>query len=60
MAEMLMQGFAAVMNVPCMLLVFAGVAIGIIFGAIPGMSATMAIAFSHASLAMSAMPLVTS
>ena len=44
MAEMLMQGFAAVMNVPCMLPVFAGVAIGIIFGAIPGMSATMAIA----------------
>lgn len=42
--EMLIQGFAAVAAIDCLLLIFAGVSVGIIFGAIPGMSATMAIA----------------
>ncbi len=41
---MLATGAAAVLNLTCILLILAGVAIGIVFGAIPGMSATMAIA----------------
>lgn len=41
---MLTQGFAAIANPECVLLILAGVTVGIVFGAIPGMSATMAIA----------------
>lgn len=39
----LIQGFAALASPTLILLMFAGVIIGIIFGAIPGLSATMAI-----------------
>ncbi len=44
MAELFALGFSAVMNVQCLVLILLGVAVGIVFGAIPGMSATMAIA----------------
>ena len=44
----MLQSFAigaqAVFNPECMMLIVAGVVIGIIFGAIPGLSATMALA----------------
>lgn len=41
---MLLEGFASVFNITTMALVLGGVILGIIFGAIPGMSATMAVA----------------
>jgi len=41
---MLITGLLAVLNIQTLLLIFLGVAIGIIFGAIPGMTATMAVA----------------
>jgi putative tricarboxylic transport membrane protein len=44
MIEMLVSGFAAVLNPGTVLFIFSGVVIGIIFGAIPGLTATMAIA----------------
>lgn len=42
--EQLMNGFLLLINVKIILLMFIGVVVGIIFGAIPGLSATMAIA----------------
>lgn len=39
----LLSGFAALMSIKLWVLMFVGVTIGIIFGAIPGLSATMAI-----------------
>ena len=44
MLSLIVSGFASVMNLPCILLIFGGTALGIIFGAIPGLSATMAVA----------------
>lgn len=41
---MMMSGFLAVCEPYTILLIFAGVVLGIVFGAIPGLSATMAIA----------------
>lgn len=42
--ELIAQGFASVCTPLSILLIFACVAIGIVFGAIPGLSATMAVA----------------
>lgn len=44
MLDLIAAGFAAVLNIQCILLMAAGVVMGIIFGSIPGLSATMAIA----------------
>lgn len=41
---MIISGFLSVLNAYCIALIFAGVVIGIIFGALPGLTATMAIA----------------
>lgn len=41
---MILQGFAAIMNPACMGLIIVGTIVGIIFGALPGLTATMAIA----------------
>lgn len=41
---MIIEGFAAIMNPVCLLMILAGTAIGIIFGALPGLTSTMAIA----------------
>ena len=41
---MIVSGFLSVFNGYCIALIFAGVVIGIIFGALPGLTATMAIA----------------
>lgn len=43
MLEMMLSGFASIFTVECMLLILAGVAVGLVFGAIPGLSTTMAI-----------------
>ena len=40
---MLLNGFASLLSLEMILLMFGGVIVGIIFGAIPGLSATMAI-----------------
>lgn len=42
--ELILVGFASILNLSSFLLIFAGVAIGIVFGAIPGLTATMALA----------------
>lgn len=42
--EMLLQGIQMIFTPGCLLIMFLGVAVGIVFGAIPGLSATMAIA----------------
>lgn len=42
--DMLVTGFSSIMNLYTLFLILGGVAIGIVFGAIPGMTATMAIA----------------
>ena len=44
MLGMLVSGFGAVANPLSLLFIFCGVLVGIIFGAIPGLTATMAIA----------------
>jgi putative tricarboxylic transport membrane protein len=44
MLELLQQGFGAVFSLHIMLLMVIGVAVGIVFGAVPGLSATMAVA----------------
>ncbi len=44
MTELLISGFAAVLNPVTILFIFTGVVLGIVFGAIPGLTATMAIA----------------
>jgi putative tricarboxylic transport membrane protein len=44
MLEMISSGFSAIANIETILLIFGGTVLGIIFGAIPGLSATMAIA----------------
>ena len=45
MVDMFVQGFSTVMLDPvCMLLIFFGTGLGIVFGAIPGLTATIAIA----------------
>lgn len=41
---MILEGFAAVMNPSCLMFIIAGTIIGIIFGALPGLTSTMAIA----------------
>ena len=40
---MLLNGFTSLLSLEMILLMFGGVIVGIIFGAIPGLSATMAI-----------------
>lgn len=42
--EMLLYGFSIIANVQCLLLIILGVATGIVFGSIPGLTATMALA----------------
>ncbi len=44
MLELLQQGFGAVFSLNIMVLMLGGVAVGIVFGAVPGLSATMAVA----------------
>src|SRR5665648_351741 len=44
MIQMLLEGGALVLNPECITLILLGVIIGIIFGAIPGLSVTMAVA----------------
>ncbi len=44
MFDMFVVGFAAIMSVKTILLIALGVVVGIIFGAIPGLTATMAVA----------------
>ncbi|MGI5987926.1 MAG: tripartite tricarboxylate transporter permease [Dysosmobacter sp.] len=44
MLELIAIGFQEIMNPMCLALIFGGTMLGIIFGAIPGLSATMAIA----------------
>ncbi|MGE4283075.1 MAG: tripartite tricarboxylate transporter permease [Clostridia bacterium] len=44
MLEFFINGFGAILNPGNMLIIFLGVAIGIIFGAIPGLTSTMAVA----------------
>jgi putative tricarboxylic transport membrane protein len=44
MLELLQYGFGAVFSLNIMLLMVIGVAVGIVFGAVPGLSATMAVA----------------
>lgn len=44
MFELMIAGFSQVLNLNCMILIVIGVAVGIIFGAIPGLTATMAVA----------------
>ena len=44
MFDLLIQGFAAVLSLKIFALMTAGVAVGIVFGAVPGLTAVMAIA----------------
>lgn len=44
MFDMLLHGFGAVLSLDILLLVTLGVAVGIVFGAVPGLTAVMAIA----------------
>ncbi|MGE4284727.1 MAG: tripartite tricarboxylate transporter permease [Clostridia bacterium] len=44
MFELFVVGFASVLNLKIMFLIILGVGVGIVFGAIPGMTATMAVA----------------
>jgi putative tricarboxylic transport membrane protein len=44
MLELLQQGFGAVFSLHILMLMAVGVAMGIVFGAVPGLSATMAVA----------------
>ncbi|MDQ0338112.1 putative tricarboxylic transport membrane protein [Caldalkalibacillus uzonensis] len=44
MLEMLLEGFATVFTLNTLLLVLVGVVLGLVFGSIPGLTATMAIA----------------
>ena len=44
MMDLIAVGFQEILNPTCLLLIFGGTMLGIIFGAIPGLSATMAIA----------------
>ena len=44
MIENLLIGFGNIMNIPTLLIMLGGVTLGIIFGAMPGLSAAMAVA----------------
>ena len=44
MFHLILTGFIEILNPQCLLLIAAGVLLGIVFGSIPGLSATMAIA----------------
>ena len=44
MFELLLNGFGAVFSLNILVLVTVGVAVGIVFGAVPGLTAVMAIA----------------
>src|SRR5690625_4763350 len=44
MLESILTGFSSVLTLPNILLIIVGVTIGVIFGSIPGLSATMAVA----------------
>nr|WP_106783021.1 tripartite tricarboxylate transporter permease [Lysinibacillus timonensis] len=44
MIEMLVEGFAGVFNLTTILLILGGTILGLIFGSIPGLTATMAVA----------------
>ena len=52
MLDLLQQGFGAVFSLNIMLLMLGGVAVGIVFGAVPGLSATMAVALCLPSRSM--------
>ena len=41
---MVLEGLMGILNVTCLMTMFAGTFVGIVFGAIPGLSATMAVA----------------
>ena len=41
--ELIINGFASIASLPCLIYICAGTAIGIIFGAIPGLTGTMAL-----------------
>lgn len=41
--QLFIDGFIAILNLPCLAFICAGTAIGIIFGAIPGLTGTMAL-----------------
>ncbi len=54
MLSSIAAGMLAVLNPMCLFLILGGVAVGIIFGSIPGLSATMAVAlFLPVSFSMS-------
>ena len=44
MFEMLLAGFTSILSIKIILLILAGVTLGLVFGSIPGLTATMAIA----------------
>ena len=44
MIELFAQGFAAILQPECLVLILAGTAVGILFGAVPGLSSVMAVA----------------
>ncbi len=44
MFDLFLQGFGAIMEPYCLFLILAGTAVGILFGAVPGLSAVMAVA----------------
>ena len=44
MLDMIMAGFSALLDIDVIILIFIGTIVGIIFGSIPGLSATMAVA----------------
>ena len=46
MLELLQHGFSAVFSIQILILITLGVGVGIIFGAVPGLTAVMAIALS--------------
>ena len=41
---MVLEGMLAILNLNCLIVMLLGTMVGIIFGAIPGLSATMAVA----------------
>lgn len=44
MLELIETGFLSILNIETIVIVFIGVALGLVFGAIPGLTAVMAIA----------------
>ena len=42
--SLIINGYLSILNGPCLLMIFIGVVVGIVFGAMPGLSCTMAVA----------------